>query len=921
MIAGDAAVGIARRGPRERRAVADRVAFRCRWRTGRAALRATGWGRHVVDFQKLRLEWRARPRGVRGRHFAQADKNAVVQNIVARARLRLSALLPEPCVVARRVLRHVGRAVFYVVEPARFDAEKIRAAPADAHVERAALVVVAVEVHEREHDIACARRRARGVIFCDGENLRLHAAVRLVQEIAVRAAQRPTRLPRLSCRGINGGQLVESEVAVGGVQDRLERVEFFEVRDLLAEVRFVSVKAERARDAVFLTVKNHRRAIDRVAHGVADERLERVVVVFLVVRSRVQEHERLAVTRPALLEDVAVVGRRGRRLQREHDVLVQHIEVPVRAIRHRTAVERLGHENEIPFPGACLVHDVFPALRRKSLAEIRAQSVDAFARLIRRCANWTAGLVEPEEHVIREVFPHVARHVLLRAADGEIDARPVRIGVEKLVALVVVIAVVRRVEAHKRRVFAVKNIVGVGEFSEVAAVGRNGDHARAARATRVIAPQRKEARLGVADFVGRLRVRREILHALRGQFRVVARVIKRRVEHHVHAGAVGGGDKRLKLLHRRGARVRLAHQRIHLEEIFHRIRAADLERRVRHGIGLASVDSVGMNRLKPEPVAAEIFHVIQIEPLIRFAARPVPEINERAALFLRCAFAFDVERVEFVETDVTRFFRRDDDRVIPLSIRRDAPRFAVAAVINPVRIAADLVACGEAVCAGLRRVDRKRIRAVAVRRRGVGLVVIRVVARCDVVAVRRLDAVLDAVAVGVELRAVAAVEVREDFRRRDVQHVRRKTNRNRHRVARDFIDEHMRRRVIGLDAVRRQGCRAARRAERERECLVVRAEVVVGKFLDVCAAMPHADFVFDRREQWHVARARPPHRVACGARVVFDVIHRHRDDVRAAVARDSERAGGIAAVGRVINHRMIGPARGRRAAFPDVADL
>ena len=80
-----------------------------------------------------------------------------------------------------------------------------------------------------------------------------------------------------------------------------------------------------------------------------------------------------------VVKNPAVITRRSRRLEGKDNVLVQNIEMPRRTISDRAAIERLSHENEIPFMAARDIDDVFPGLRRKALAEVRAQGVDAFA--------------------------------------------------------------------------------------------------------------------------------------------------------------------------------------------------------------------------------------------------------------------------------------------------------------------------------------------------------------------------------------------------------------------------------------------------------------------------------------------------------------------------------------------------------------
>ena len=71
----------------------------------------------------------------------------------------------------------------------------------------------------------------------------------------------------------------------------------------------------------------------------------------------------------------------------------------------------------------------------------------------------------------------------------------------------------------------------------------------------------------------------------------------------------------------------------------------------------------------------------------------------------------------------------------------------------------------------------------------------------DEIATGRTDAILDAITVGVGGGAVASVERAEEFHLREIRGVGREENRQRHGVARDFIHEHMRGGVVGVEAV------------------------------------------------------------------------------------------------------------------------
>src|SRR5690606_28941373 len=114
------------------------------------------------------------------------------------------------------------------------------------------------------------------------------------------------------------------------------------------------------------------------------------------------------------------------------------------------------------------------------------------------------------------------------------------------------------------------------------------------------------------------------------------------------------------------------------------------------------------------------------------------------------------EGIDLVEDDVARLFWGDDDAVIPLG--QASRRLVIVVTPYACRIAIETVADGEAIGTCLVRIERELI-AAADSGHGVGLEVVVVISGGDEAAVDGLDAVLDAVAIGVELGAVAAVEV------------------------------------------------------------------------------------------------------------------------------------------------------------------
>lgn len=242
------------------------------------------------------------------------------------------------------------------------------------------------------------------------------------------------------------------------------------------------------------------------------------------------------------------------------------------------------------------------------------------------------------------------------------------------------------------------NIVGVGERELGDAIRGNGDVSSARSAQIVGARAGKKSRLGIADFTGRTCAAKECLPERR-QFHVVARVVKRSIEHDAHTRSVGGGGKCLKLGQRlcapsgrvilSGRRIRrrhkgARHERHHLEEILHCVGRAHLKRLARDRVGLPPIHPVRVDRLEPQHICAEILHVLQAEA--RPAAHAAGEIGKSAALRGERASGGDRERVHFVELHIARSSRRDDDAAVALvfSIRAD---FGIVVAIGARRIA------------------------------------------------------------------------------------------------------------------------------------------------------------------------------------------------------------------------------------------
>ena len=502
------------------------------------------------------------------------------------------------------------------------NSEEVAAALRDIHVEAPLLLVVTVEVGEGEDHVIVVRRAVGLLVLGDREDAGLGVAVAgLVEVIAVGAAEGGAERAGLVESGIDGPELVEAEVTVGGGEDGLEGVVVHELGNGLAEVQLVAVEAKVGGDAQFLAVEDHRRAVHGAASHVADERLEGVGVALLVVRNIVEQNHRLAVSRASRVEVVAIIACGGGVLKVEDEVFVEHVEVAVGTVGHIATVQRLGHEHKIPFPAADLVDEVFPALRRQPLPEIRAQAANAPAcRQVRRRVGRTAGLVQPIKQTVGEIAPDVLCERVEMAVAGA-GAAFAADGIIEPVGLAQIIAGLRGI-GHQRGVTAGINVGHVRPFAEVVTVRRHRLRRRAGGALVVFVGAGIKQRLVVDNEVGRLAGEREQIRAEAVQLAIPSGVAERFVQHHIDAGGVGGGDEVGEFLHPRGARVGFAQQRIDLEEVFDRIRTADGVRQAGVRIDLPVFDANRMDRLEPEPVHPEVLNVFQIEPVGHRVVRP-----------------------------------------------------------------------------------------------------------------------------------------------------------------------------------------------------------------------------------------------------------------------------------------------------------
>ena len=117
------------------------------------------------------------------------------------------------------------------------------------------------------------------------------------------------------------------------------------------------------------------------------------------------------------------------------------------------------------------------------------------------------------------------------------------------------------------------------------------------------------------------------------EFAIECRVIERSIEHDADFFLIGGGNKILPSRHRSSTIGGVEHigriewitaeifakKWIHLEEILHRIRTTWIVKSRARTIaidGLATIESTGMNRLKPQPIGAERVEVIEIPAVV-----------------------------------------------------------------------------------------------------------------------------------------------------------------------------------------------------------------------------------------------------------------------------------------------------------------
>ena len=245
----------------------------------------------------------------------------------------------------------------------------------------------------------------------------------------------------------------------------------------------------------------------------------------------------------------------------------------------------------------------------------------------------------------------------------------------------------------------------------------------------------------------------------------------------------------------------------------------------------------------------------------------------------------------------------------------------------PGRIPGDLPPCGESVGTGFLCIEVERVIPAAGMRHGVGGEIV-VISDRGGVAVRWFDAILDAIAIRVELRAVPAVQVGENFDGGDVRLTGSKGDGERPGVTGGFIHEEMGGGVVAVDAVHRED-RFAEDAVREGEHLISHARLVVCGFFFVVVAVPETDLVSHGAADRNVLEqrghsGRPPHRRARHALATAVVAFGMREGEGRDLGISSSRAQGTAgcgSVGGVVKRALVRPLRGWIDRVADVSHL
>ena len=255
-----------------------------------------------------------------------------------------------------------------------------------------------------------------------------HDTVVVVEEPAVLALQRGGGLAGEIDAAVelrDGARVVGGAGRVGGILPDVHLVPGLEVRNVFAEILLELVEpfplvggvvGVKAGDGVFLAVEDHGDAVDGGDHGVAGGGGLRVAERNrLVVAGEIEEDEAVAVGGAALFEGGGERGGGANLVlgEAEDHVFVEDVELAVGAVADLAAVERFGHEQEVPLERARAVDEVLPELVGEALRVVAAEAVDAVvvgedavgvadARMVHAVV---AGFLEPVFGIGGHVFP------------------------------------------------------------------------------------------------------------------------------------------------------------------------------------------------------------------------------------------------------------------------------------------------------------------------------------------------------------------------------------------------------------------------------------------------------------------------------------------------------------------------------------
>ena len=248
-----------------------------------------------------------------------------------------------------------------------------------------------------------------------------------------------------------------------------------------------------------------------------------------------------------------------------------------RPVDDAVAVQRLGHEQEVPLILAGSIDGILPELIGQSLRKVAAQPGNTGLHLLLRGhTRLNPGFLHPKDGVVCKVFPQllrVRRQRLQPVVLAQVALEPL--------ALPFAVETFRDRSLYERIVYAEEEVGRIPPLAEVDAI-RSLRHIVVCHADKegrrlAIAPLLRVPRrthLGYAlAWIDGSAIRTTQIHLLRhnADLGIPGRVIEGAVQHDADAGIVVGIDKVLKLDHGILGRGRFAQHRIHLPIILHRI--------------------------------------------------------------------------------------------------------------------------------------------------------------------------------------------------------------------------------------------------------------------------------------------------------------------------------------------------------------